>query len=141
MDDYPFIRYISPYNLYSIGGYNDLNTRFWVERRVIPIQKLEEEYKLLGLKLRKKEIADNAMVDRVDWDAIKTNMAMYNVDKGNNVFTDQTYNIGNKFAEVFEVTAEKTISIWINEVYHGTYPKLGPYSKMSYHTLSFKKNP
>jgi len=141
VDDYPYIRYVSPYNTFTIWGYNNLNTRFDVERRIIPIQKLEDEYKLLGLKLQKEAIADGSHVDDVDHDAIKTNMALYNVASGNNIYTDNTYNITNKFAEVFELTSENNISIWINQVYHGTFPKIGPYKKMNTHTLSFKKNP
>lgn len=141
VDDYPFIRYVSPFNLFTVGWYNNLNTRFHVERRIIPIQKLEDEYKLLKLKLKKEEIAQGSHVDFVDHDAIKTNMALYNVAEGNNIYTDNTYNIGDKFAEVFELTSDTNISIWINQVYHGTFPKIGPYKKMDYHTLSFKKNP
>lgn len=90
----------------------------------MPIQRVEDEYKLLGLKLKKKEVAEGSQVDMVDHDAIKTNMSTYNVDQGNNIYQDETYNIGNKFCEIFELTTDKTISIWINEVYHGTFPKM-----------------
>ena len=118
-----------------------MNTRFWIERRIIPIQKVEDEYKLLKLRLKKAEIANGSFVDDKDRDAIKTNMSLYNVAEGNNIFTDATFNITNKFVEIFELTTETTISIWINQVFHGTFPKIGPYKKMDYHTISFKKSP
>jgi hypothetical protein len=72
----------------------------------------------LKLVPKKDEIANGSFVDDVDHDAIKTNMALYNSAEGNNIFTDSTFNIGNKFCEVFEVTTEENISIWINQVYH-----------------------
>ena len=43
--------------------------------------------------------------------------------------------------EVVEGHTEKTVSIWINGIYHGTFEQLWPKLWMKYHFLSFKKNP
>lgn len=93
------------------------------------------------MKAKKGEIQSGTFVDDTDWEAIKTNMSLYNVAAGNNIYQDNTYQIKNRFCEVFELTSDNTISIWINQVYHGTFKKPGPYRKMDYHTITFKKNP
>lgn len=68
-------------------------------------------------------------------------MPFYGTDNPRDIFEDATFLIKDRFLEVIEAHTDTTISIWVNSIYHGTYPQLGPLKRMRYHALAFKRNP
>lgn len=54
----------------------------------------------------------------MDYEAIKINMPFFNTAEGRDITHDDTYNTKDKMFEVIEGHTEKTISIWINGIYH-----------------------
>ena len=142
IDDYVTVRYVSPYNLFTMSSSNKTNNRMMFERRLIPAKYVRREYGKFQLEPKLKEIEDKGTrLDNMDYEAIKTNMPFFNTAEGRDITHDDTYNTKDKMFEVIEWHTEKTISIWINGVYHGTYEQLWPKLWMKYHFLSFKKNP
>lgn len=142
IDDYVTVRYVSPYNLFTMSSSNKTNNRMMFERRLIPAKYVRREYGKFQLEPKIKEIEDKGTrLDNMDYEAIKTNMPFFNTAEGRDITHDDTYNTKDKVFEVIEWHTEKTISIWINGVYHGTYEQLWPKLWMKYHFLSFKKNP
>ena len=60
----------------------------------------------------------------MDYEAIKINMPFFNTSEGRDITHDDTYNTKDKMFEVVEGHTEKTVSIWINGIYHGTFEQL-----------------
>lgn len=142
IDDYVTVRYVSPYNLFTMSSSNKTNNRMMFERRLIPAKYVRREYWKFQLEPKLEEIEKNGTrLDNMDYEAIKTNMPFFNTAEGRDITHDDTYNTKDKMFEVIEWHTEKTISIWINGIYHGTYEQLWPKLWMKYHFLSFKKNP
>ena len=142
IDDYVTVRYVSPYNLFTLASTNRLNNRMMFERRLIPSKYVRREYGKFGLEPKLQEIEKNgSRLDEKDYEAIKINMPFYNTAEGRDITADDTYNTKDKMFEVIEWHTEKTISIWINGIYHGTFEQLWPKLWMKSHLLSFKKNP
>lgn len=139
--DYVSARYVSPYNIFSMASTNYANNRMLFERRLVPSTKLLKEYSKFQIKPDTKAIKDKGQpLDTIDYEAIKTNIPFYNNANGRDIFDDDTYNVRDKMIEVVEAHTDKTISIWFNWIYHGTYEQLGGVG-MKYHFLSFKRNP
>ena len=142
IDDYVTVRYVSPYNLFTMSSSNKTNNRMMFERRLIPAKYVRREYGKFQLEPNLKEIEEKGTrLDNMDYEAIKTNMPFFNTAEWRDITHDDTYNTKDKMFEVVEWHTEKTISIWINGIYHGTYEQLWPKLWMKYHFLSFKKNP
>lgn len=142
VDDYVTVRYVSPYNLFTLASTNKGNNRMMFERRLIPSKYVRREYGKFGLEPKLQEIEKNwTRLDEKDYEAIKINMPFYNTAEGRDITADDTYNTKDKMFEVIEGHTEKTISIWINWIYHWTFEQLWPKLWMKYHFLSFKKNP
>ena len=142
VDDYVTVRYVSPYNLFTMSSSNKLNNRMMFERRLIPSKYVRREYGKFGIEPKLQEIEKNwTRLDNMDYEAIKINMPFYNTAEGRDITHDDTYNTKDKMFEVIEGHTEKTVSIWINWIYHGTFEQLWPKLWMKYHFLSFKKNP
>lgn len=142
VDDYVTVRYVSPYNLFTLASTNKGNNRMMFERRLIPSKYVRREYGNLGLEPKLQEIEKNgSRLDEKDYEAIKINMPFFNTAEGRDITADDTYNTKDKMFEVIEGHTEKTISIWINGIYHWTFEQLWPKLWMKYHFLSFKKNP
>lgn len=142
IDDYVTVRYVSPYNLFTLASTNKGNNRMMFERRLIPSKYVRREYWKFWLEPKLQEIEKNwTRLDEKDYEAIKINMPFYNTAEGRDITADDTYNTKDKMFEVIEWHTEKTISIWINGIYHGTFEQLWPKLWMKYHFLSFKKNP
>lgn len=142
VDDYVTVRYVSPYNLFTMSSSNKTNNRMMFERRLIPSKYVRKEYWKFGLEPNLKEIEDKGTrLDNMDYEAIKINMPFFNTAEGRDITHDDTYNTKDKMFEVIEWHTEKTVSIWINGIYHGTFEQLWPKLWMKYHFLSFKKNP
>lgn len=141
-DDYVTARYVSPYNLFTMSSSNKTNNRMMFERRLIPSKYVRREYGKFGIEPKLQEIEKNwTRLDNMDYEAIKINMPFYNTAEGRDITHDDTYNTKDKMFEVIEGHTEKTVSIWINWIYHGTFEQLWPKLWMKYHFLSFKKNP
>lgn len=141
-DDYVTVRYVSPYNLFTMSSSNKTNNRMMFERRLIPSKYVRREYGKFGIEPKLQEIEKNwTRLDNMDYEAIKINMPFYNTAEGRDITHDDTYNTKDKMFEVIEGHTEKTVSIWINWIYHGTFEQLWPKLWMKYHFLSFKKNP
>lgn len=139
-DDQPVLRYVSPYNFLAFGAKNKRDARVYIERILHPIQNLDREYAIYGIKVNKKEIEEKGeYVDYMDRDAIKINMPFFNNENGRDILNDDTYNIKNKMIEVFEVHTKTTISIYFNGIYKGTFKSLGPSKKLKYHVISSRK--
>lgn len=142
VDDYVTVRYVSPYNLFTLASTNKQNNRMMFERRLIPSKYVRREYGKFQLEPKLQEIEKNGTkLDEKDYEAIKINMPFFNNADGRDITKDDTYNTKDKMFEVIEWHTEKTISIWINGIYHGTFEQLWPKLWMKYHFLSFKKNP
>lgn len=142
VDDYVTVRYVSPYNLFTMSSSNKTNNRMMFERRLIPSKYVRKEYWKFQLEPKLEEIEKNGTrLDNMDYEAIKINMPFFNTAEGRDITHDDTYNTKDKMFEVIEGHTEKTISIWINGIYHGTFEQLWPKLWMKYHFLSFKKNP
>lgn len=142
VDDYVTVRYVSPYNLFTMSSSNKTNNRMMFERRLIPSKYVRKEYWKFQLEPKLQEIEKNGTrLDNMDYEAIKINMPFFNTAEGRDITHDDTYNTKDKMFEVIEGHTEKTISIWINGIYHGTFEQLWPKLWMKYHFLSFKKNP
>lgn len=142
VDDYVTVRYVSPYNLFTLASTNRINNRMMFERRLIPSKYVRREYGKFGLEPKLQEIEKNwTRLDEKDYEAIKINMPFFNTAEGRDITADDTYNTKDKMFEVIEGHTEKTISIWINGIYHWTFEQLWPKLWMKYHFLSFKKNP
>lgn len=142
IDDYVTVRYVSPYNLFTMSSSNSLNNRMIFERRLIPSKYVRREYWKYNLEPKLQEIEKNwTRLDTMDYEAIKTNMPFYNTADWRDITTDDTYNTKDKMFEVIEWHTEKTVSIWINWIFHWTFEQLWPKLWMKYHFLSFKKNP
>lgn len=142
VDDYVTVRYVSPYNLFTMSSSNKINNRMMFERRLIPSKYVRKEYGKFGLEPKLKEIEEKwTKLDNMDYEAIKINMPFFNTAEGRDITHDDTYNTKDKMFEVIEGHTEKTISIWINGIYHWTFEQLWPKLWMKYHFLSFKKNP
>lgn len=142
VDDYVTVRYVSPYNLFTMSSSNKINNRMMFERRLIPSKYVRKEYGKFGLEPKLKEIEEKwTKLDNMDYEAIKINMPFFNTAEGRDITHDDTYNTKDKMFEVIEGHTEKTISIRINWIYHWTFEQLWPKLWMKYHFLSFKKNP
>ena len=95
------------------------------ERRLIPSKYVRREYGKFQLEPKIQEIEKNGTkLDEKDYEAIKINMPFFNNADGRDITKDDTYNTKDKMFEVIEGHTEKTISIWINGVYHGTFEQL-----------------
>lgn len=142
VEDYTTVRYVSPYNLFTLASTNRGNNRMMFERRLIPSKYVRREYSKFNLEPKLQEIEkDGVRLDEKDYEAIKINMPFFNTAEGRDITKDDTYNTKDKMFEVIEWHTEKTISIWINGIYHWTFEQLWPGLWMKYHFLSFKKNP
>jgi len=141
--DYPYIKYVSPYNLiFDRWGRSLDENRFIIERRLLASASVENEYKIYWLKLKQEELTKHPYyVDYMDYDAVKMYMPYYNSSEWRNILEDNTYNITNKLMECFELYTKHTVSIWINWVFHWTFPTVWPYKTYSYKVMTFKKTP
>ena len=75
VDDYVTVRYVSPYNLFTMSSSNKTNNRMMFERRLIPSKYVRKEYWKFGLEPKLKEIEDKGTrLDNMDYEAIKINM-------------------------------------------------------------------
>lgn len=140
--DYAVLRYVSPFNIFWPTYRLSTDKRIVCERRLIPSTKIEDEYRIYGMKFKKDEVTEKwSYIDNVDWESVKENVPFYNNTSGRDIFDDDTFNIKDKMLEVFEVHTDRTISIWVNSIYHGTYTSLGPLKKIKYYEILFKKIP
>lgn len=58
VDDYVTVRYVSPYNLFTMSSSNKINNRMMFERRLIPSKYVRKEYGKFGLEPKLKEIEE-----------------------------------------------------------------------------------
>lgn len=77
----------------------------------------------------------------MDWEAIKENIPFHESTDGADLFDDAKYNIKDKMLEVFECRTDNSVSIWVNSMYYGTFPSLGPLKRIPTYTIQFKKVP
>ena len=89
------------------------------ERRLVPASKIRAEYSKFQFELKEKDIVEKKdPLDNIDYEAIKTNIPFHNTSEGRDIFEDDTYTTKDKMLEVVEGHTDRSVSIWINGIYH-----------------------
>ena len=121
---------------------NEEDARYWIQRRVMATDTIEDVYSFYGLKLTEDIVNDPYYIDWYDYERRKRDLFMSADAFEDKPIRDEVYYfVKEKNSEVFEVYERGMLSIRVNGHKFGPFAQIGPWKRCPYRAIQFLRVP
>ena len=148
--DVPWIIYTSPYNIVASGWRRDIDARFKIKRKIVPIEDVPFIYSAYNLQLNSTDLEAikkwiNNVTSWTDYESRIKNMPMWKFNRNYELLQWEDFNsdsikkIQNKMVEIIEIVDKNKVQIYINGTNKWVYKKLLWYGLDQEKTIRYRK--